>query len=198
MAEKVADGKLGFTVDPERVGALFDELSASSRLQRQHAASDIAYISRVNVSLLIPYSSVLISALECKEARTRWECLDALYHLIDVDSRACDKALQGAETALFDEDSGPLRLAAFRFLAKLGSTTENRSEKVWPLLDEALQCYHGDSEFQSMLGAVLDFADGKIAISVKESLAARVSFDAQNGKGVLQRKSSEILARLSS
>lgn len=196
MVEKVADGSINITVNPERVGALFDELAAPSRIQRQHAASDIALVSRVNVALLVPYSSSLVAALDCPEDRTRWECLDALFNLIDVDSRACDKALPGAEAALFDEGADTLRLAAYRFLAKLGATTENRSEKVWPLLDEALQCYHGDPSFQSMLTATIDFADGKISASVKESLAARVAFDAKNSKGVLQRKCAAILERL--
>ena len=35
-----------------------------------------------------------------------------------------------------DEENGFVRLAALRFLCKLGATTAMRSEKVWPLLDE--------------------------------------------------------------
>ena len=103
------------------------------------------------------------------------------------------KAIPGAEAALFDEDSGPLRLAAMRFLCKLGATTEKRSEKVWPLIDEGIQCYHGDLEFQDMLLAVIDFSQGKLDGSVKSALADRMRFDAENGKGMLKRRAAQII-----
>ena len=113
--------------------------------------------------------------------------------MVDHDSRTCDKAVPGAETALFDEESGPVRLAAMRFLCKLGATTENRSERVWPLVDEAIQCYHGDLEFQDMLVSVIDFSAGKLAPSVKKELGARMAFDASNGKGPLKRRAQQII-----
>ena len=137
-----------------------------------------------------PISSTHWSA---PEAQTRWECLDALTYVVSFDSRPCDKAIPGAEAALFDEDSGPLRLAAMRFLCKLGATTEKRSEKVWPLIDEGIQCYHGDLEFQDMLLAVIDFSQGKLDGSVKSALADRMRFDAENGKGMLKRRANQII-----
>ena len=47
--------------------------------------------------------------------------------LVQIDSRkACDKALAGAEAALFDEDNGFVRLGCSSFpVQALGSTTEN-------------------------------------------------------------------------
>ena len=67
-----------------------------------------------------------------------------------------------------------------RFLCRLGSTTENRSQKVWPLIDEAIQCYHGDIEFQEMLVAVIAFSEGKLADEVAEELKSRMAFDAKS------------------
>ena len=84
-----------------------------------------------------------------------------------------------------------------RFLCALGATTENRSEKVWPLLDEAIQCYHGDLEFLDMLVAVIDLSSGKLAPQVKEELAARMKFDAENGKGQLGKRAAQIVENLS-
>ena len=115
----------------------------------------------------MPYGTELVDALNRPEAQTRWECLDVLTGLVEFDSRVCDKAVPGAETALFDEESGPVRLAAMRFLCRLGATTENRSERVWPLIDEGIQCYHGDMEFQDMLVAVVDFSAGSLSSRVK-------------------------------
>ena len=72
--------------------------------------------------------------------------------------------MPGAETALFDEKNGPVRLAAMRFMCKLAGTTEARSERIWPFIDEGIQCYHGDLEYQDMLGAVVYGANKKTAL----------------------------------
>ena len=137
--------------DSAKLKELVEALSDGSRRGRQQAAKVIAGVAAENPEILVPFASDLVDALERPEAQTRWECLDALTYVVSFDSRPCDKAIPGAEAALFDEDSGPLRLAAMRFLCKLGATTEKRSEKVWPLIDEGIQCYHGDLEFQDML-----------------------------------------------
>lgn len=170
-----------------------EALSGASRRSRQNAASVLAQVAKTDAELLVPYSAEFIDALERPEAQTRWESLDVLTELVSHDSRSCDKALSGAETALFDEDNGFVRLAALRFLCRLGSTTENRSQKIWPLLDEAIQCYHGDYEYQDMLVALNSFAGGKIAAEVKEGLVERVKFDAEHGKGALKRRSQQII-----
>ncbi|MBS6974579.1 MAG: hypothetical protein KH158_02650, partial [Eggerthellaceae bacterium] len=160
---------------------------------RQNAASALAIVAKEAPEMLVPHGSAFVDALNRPEAQTRWECLDILTALVDCDSRTCDKAVPGAEAALFDEESGPVRLAAMRFLCKLGATTENRSEKVWPLVDEAIQCWHGDLEFQDMLVAVVDFSAGKLALQVKEELRDRMKFDAENGKGALKRRAQQIV-----
>lgn len=175
---------------------LFENLEGPSRRMRQLSASAIAAIAREKPELVVERAGALVDALNRPEAQTRWECLDALTELVAVDSRACDKAILGAESALFDEESGPARLAAMRFLCRLGATTENRSEKVWPLIDEAIQCYHGDFEFQDMLVAVTGFSEGKLSSSVKEALIERMAFDASNGKGALKRRAAQIVEKL--
>ena len=64
---------------------------------------------------------------------------------------------------------------------------------MWPIIDEAIQCYHGDLEYRDMLGFLHEFAQGKIAGDVAEELAGRLSFDAENGKGsYLKARSREI------
>ncbi|MBE6465739.1 MAG: hypothetical protein E7002_02970 [Denitrobacterium detoxificans] len=174
-----------------------DELSGSSRRARQNSAAVVAGVAKKNPSKVVPYVDQIVDALNRPEAQTRWECLNALTEIVALESRVCDKAIPGAETALFDEDSGPAHLAAMRFLCKLGSTTENRSEKTWPLIDEAIQCYHGDIEFQEMLVAVIGFSEGKLAPAVKEELKARMEFDSKNGKGALKHRAQQIIDNLS-
>ncbi|WP_165169984.1 HEAT repeat domain-containing protein [Adlercreutzia sp. ZJ242] len=181
----------------KKVEGLVEVLSSGSRRERQQAAQVISLIGKAKAELLVPHANALVDALNRPEAQTRWEVLDALTELVPYESRTCDKALVGAETALFDEDSGPLRLAAMRFLCRLGATTENRSEKTWPLIDEAIQCYHGDLEFQDMLLAVIDFSNGKLSPSVRESLAARMKFDAANSKGSLKKRAAQIIENVS-
>lgn len=179
--------------DAAVLNALVEALSDGSRRGRQQAAKIIAGIAEASPESLVPYGSALADALERPEAQTRWECLDALTRIVPLDARICEKALPGAETALFDEDSGPLRLAAMRFLCCLGATTEKRSEKVWSLIDEGIQCCHGDLEFQDMLVAVIDFSQGKLSPEVKDALADRMRFDSTNGRGILKKRATQIV-----
>ena len=175
---------------------LVADLSGSSRRARQDAAAVFAQIAKVDPEILVPYIDDFIDALKRPETQTRWESLEVLTTLVPLASKSCDKALADAETALFDEENGFVRLAALRFLCKLGATTAMRSEKVWPLLDEAIQCYHGDYEYQDMLIALIGFSEGKIAPSVKEGLKERLAFDAEKSKGALKRRSQQIIDNL--
>lgn len=193
MGEQDNEVRVAGNADAAEIEQAAQELAGSSRRTRQHAAARLAEIAHEDPSALLPVGGDLVDALNRPEARTRWECLDALTELVALDSRLCDKALAGAEASLFDEESGPVRLAAFRFLCRLGATTENRSEKTWPLIDEGIQCYHGDLEFSDMLTAVVEYSTGKLSPSVKDALAARMAFDAKSGKGSLKRRAAQII-----
>ncbi len=189
-AQKTAEEAMD---NDRKLEELVEGLSASSRRKRQSAASSLSYVARLHPDLMGPYSAQIVDALNCTEAQTRWECLDILTLMVPSDARLCEKALPGAETALFDEESGFVRLAAMRFFCAYGATTENRSERCWPLIEEAIQCYHGDVEFNDMLNAVENFAAGKLSEHVRESVIERMSFDAHNGKGALKRKAQAII-----
>ena len=191
--KSLAEEALG---DPAKLAGLSERLSVGARRDRQIAASAMALVAKEDPKSLVPYIDSIIDALNRPEAQTRWECLEVLTLLVDYDARNCNKAIPGAETSLFDEESGPARLAAMRFLCKLGATTANRSEKAWPLIDEGIQCYHGDLEFNDMLVALNEFSNGKLAGSVKDELKARMSFDASNAKGSLQRRAQQIIDNL--
>ena len=180
----------------EKLASVVDSLNDAPRRERQIAASALHNIAKTDASKLVDHIPAMIDAMNRPEAQTRWECLEALALLIEYDSRTCSKAIPEAEAALFDEESGPVRLAAMRFLCKLGATTPTRSEKVWPLIDEGIQCYHGDLEFNDMLVAITDFSCGKLSDEVKVQLAERMAFDAENGKGSLKRKAQAILDNL--
>ena len=173
------------------------DLEGSSRRARQRAASVMGAISKTDPAVLGPYIHDMIDALNRPEIQTRWECLEALTRMVPIDSRACDKAIEGAEIALFDEGNDLLHLAAMRFLCALGSTTERRCDKTWPLIDEAMQCYHGDPAFQDMLVAIIDFSKGKITATAKAGLVERMSFDAEHAKGALGARATQIVANAS-
>lgn len=181
----------------DKLNELVEVLSVGSRRERQLAAAAINQIGRTQPEKLTPSIETMIDALNRPEGQTRWEILETLAILVEYDARTCSKAISEAETALFDEDSGPVRLGAMRFLCKLGATTANRSEKVWPLIDEAIQCYHGDLEFNDMLIALVEFSNGKLSDSVKASFIERMTFDATNGKGTLRKRANQIIENLS-
>ncbi|NTW28665.1 MAG: hypothetical protein HGA39_04800 [Coriobacteriia bacterium] len=172
---------------------IVDALAGDDRRARQLSASVIHEIALHDPTVLKEFSAELADALHRPELQTRWEILGVFEKLVAVDARAVDKALAGAETALHDEESGVVRLAAFRLLCAYGATTERRSERVWPLIDEAIRCYHGDAEFQSMLTSVYRLVLGGASDEVKIAAAERMAFDAENGKGLLKRRARSIV-----
>ena len=191
--KEIAEGVLNGKTD---VAEVVTRLAEGARRERQVAAAALFQVAKEKPEVLVDHIDEIVDALNRPEAQTRWECLEALTILVDYDARTCGKAVPEAEAALFDEESGPVRLAAMRFLCKYGATTANRSEKVWPLIDEGIQCYHGDLEFNDMLTAVIDFSKGKLADEVKASLVDRMSFDADNAKGALQRRAQQVIDNL--
>ena len=170
---------------------LVEELAGSSRRRRQEVAHKIATVAHADASMVTPFVGSLMDALERPEAQTRWEVLDALTALVDEHADEVAPAFEAAETALFDEDSAPVRLAGFVFLCRFGATSEERSDQVWPLLDEAIQCYHGDPEYRDML--VLTFVQGAASAATKAALAERLKFDAENGASYVKSFSAQII-----
>lgn len=179
--------------DRDALSALVDDLSGHSRRKRQMAAHVMLLVAQREPELLSEFIPDLIDALYRPEAQTRWEILDALTLLVPEHAKEIGAAFDGAEAALFDDLSSILHFSAFRLLVTWGATERGRSKKVWPILDEAIQCYHGDLEYRDMLGCLHEFSEGKIEGGVAAELAGRLQFDAENGKGsYLKARSSEI------
>jgi hypothetical protein len=183
--------------DPVILTALVENLSIDQRRVRQFSAAALKVVSEIAPDQLIGHIDQLSDALHRPEAQTRWECLEALSNVVALDAAACDAVVQGAEVSLYDEDSGPARLAAMRFLCAYGAHDAKRAGRVWPYIDEAIQCYHGDPEFQDMLLSVIQFASGKVGQTVKDALSERMGFDAKHSKGQLGRRAVLIVEQCS-
>jgi hypothetical protein len=168
-------------------------LSGANRRGRQDASHELAVIAEREPELLMPHIDDLVDALERPEAQTRWEILNCLTHLALVDEATVSKAVGLAETSLFDDGSATVRLAAFKLLSRLGATAPEHSDQAWPLLNEAVQCYHGEPEYRDMLIALLEFAAGNISDKTRAALIARVKFDADNSRGFTKRYSQQII-----
>ncbi|HET6352632.1 MAG TPA: hypothetical protein VFG89_10965 [Coriobacteriia bacterium] len=179
--------------DAKLLAQVVGSLSGDERRLRQFAASVVHDISERRPELLKPLTEELADALHRPESQTRWEVLGSFENLVAVDARLVDKALEGAEAALHDEESGVVRLAAFRLMTTYGATTAKRSERVWPLLAEAIRCYHGDAEFPAMLSGVYSMVCGAASDEVKLAAAEIMRFDAENAKGLLKRRASRIV-----
>ena len=177
----------------EAIEALVEAVEGPSRRKRQEAAHRIALVAKEAPQSLLGSVDALIDALYRPEAQTRWEILSALTELVPVDADAVAGAFDGAEASLFDEGSSTVRLMAFLFLTSLGATSEERSDAAWPLLDEAIQCYHGDAEYHDMLKGLIGFAGGSLSAKTAKALEARVKFDAENGIGFIKSLSTEVL-----
>ena len=176
------------------LAGLVQALSSRSRKDRQNSAHVIAQIAEGSADRLVPHIDALVEALSCPEAQTRWETMTALTSLAVVRPDVAEKAAEAAEECLYDEESGMLRFVSFRFFSKLAGADHARSRAVWPLLDEALQCYHGDQEFPGMLDCIVDMLQtGDVDQTVREKIADRMRFDAGNGKNPLASRSRKIV-----
>ena len=176
-----------------RLKELVGELGGANRRRRQDAAHEIARLAKRDVDQLFDYAGDIIDGLDRPEAQTRWELLDALSEMARVDPGCVEEAFGGAEPSLFDEDSSIARLAAFRFLTSYGATSGKRSDQVWKILEEAIQCYHGDPEYRDMLGCLLEMARGTISDQTAQVMRSRVDFDARHGRGYIKAFSAEIV-----
>ena len=193
LSAEEAERLASVEADRDARAALVEDLAGHSRRKRQLSARVVNLVAQREPELLAPYIPDLVDALYRPEAQTRWEVLDALTLLVPAHAKEVGAAYDGAEAALFDEISATLRLSAFRMLCTWGATDRGRSKKVWPVIDVAIQCYHGDLEYRDMLGCLHEFAQGKIEGGVAGELAGRLQFDAENGKGsYLKARSSEI------
>ena len=178
----------------KEIESFIESLSNPSRRRRQEAAHEIAEIAQTTPEAFEGRVEDFIDALYRPEAQTRWEILAALASLSESYGNEVIKAFDGAEASLFDDTSSTVRLAAFLFLTRYGATSQKHSDQAWPLLNEAIQCYHGDAEYYDMLVGTLNFAKGAISKETKAALKERFAFDAENATGYIQKFSAEIVA----
>ena len=180
--------------DKDVLEQIVEDLSGSSRTERQRAATTCVLIAVNDPDVLKPYADDIADALNRPEGQTRWEALNAIDLLGKAGSHFGDDVIASAEDALYDENSGIVREAAFRFCCGYGSVSPSNSDKVWPLIDEAVQCYHGNPEFNDMLTALAEFAEGNISDESAAALAERMKFDSENASGTLRMRAEQIVA----
>lgn len=178
---------------PAVLETLLDLLEGDSRAKRQRAAATMAIIAAKKSELIAPHTQLVIDALESPEAQTRWECLNILSELLKTGENFDAAVLRAAEESLFDEKSGIVREAAFRYYCLYGATSAQASDEAWPNLDEAIQCYHGNPEFADELTHLVAFAEGNISKETAAALAERMKFDSENAKGTLRMRSEQIV-----
>ncbi len=194
VAPKATKAKKPSAAQIQTVSQHIESLSDSSRRHRQEAAHELADIAATAPEAFEGKVEDLIDALYRPEAQTRWEILSALANLSEKYGEEVVKAFDGAEASLFDESSSTVRLSAFLFLARYGSTSQKHSDAAWPLLNEAIQCYHGDAEYYDMLVGILAFAKSDISKETKKALKERFLFDSENASGYMKKFSAEIVA----
>lgn len=179
--------------DADILEALVENLSSDQRRMRQFSAAAIKEVARKKPEILLPYVAEIADGLHRPEAQTRWECLETLSYVAHLDPPGLEEVIEGAETSLFDEDSGMAHLSALRFLCSYGSQSAKRAGQVWPLIEEGIQVYHGDPEFEDMLVSVESFAAGSIGKVVKEKVRKRMEFDANNYGGIVSKRATQIV-----
>ena len=183
----------GIEVTDEELAAAVEELNGSSRIKRQKASHLLMQLSDSEVERLLPYADDIADGLLHEEPQTRWEVLHALTRMGRAGQTYGDDVLAAAEDALYDETSGTVREAAFQFICGYGAASPGNSDKVWPLIDEALHCYHGDPEYSKMLTHLVAFAQGDVSMEALEAVAQRMKFDSRTAHGTLRMRSEQVV-----
>ena len=176
----------------EVLDTIVEQLAQGCRMQRQHAAAVISLVASLKPELLTAHTDDITDALNRPEAATRWELLHAISYMGKAGQEFDDDVLASVEDSLYDEDNGIVREAAFDFLCGYGSASASNAETAWPLIDEAIQCYHGNYEFNKMLRTLIAFAQADIPGHIAEALGERMAFDAASGTGTLKKLATEI------
>lgn len=179
--------------DAAVLSALIDALSGPERRVRQFCAAAVREVSRQEPKLLVSRVNELVDALSRPEAQTRWEMFEVLAHVLGEDAGYAETALEAAELGLYDEASGTVRLSAFRFLSQVAIKRPDLAEDVWELLDDALQCYHGDPEFAGMLESLRWLLEHNQSSELRQRIADRMRFDAENASGFLLKEAKSLL-----
>ena len=172
-------------------------LKGASRKKRQQAASVFCFVCKENVEVAKDYADDIADAINRPEDQTRWNTLNSLDLLGKAGLHFDESILEAAEDAMYDEDSGVLRQTAFQFFCGYASASSENSEKAWPLIDEAIQCYHGNQEFSAMLTSLVELAQSEnISDNALQRLASRMKFDAESASGTLGMRSQQIVDAL--
>ncbi len=180
--------------DDKYLAGLVYALGEPERRDRSRAAGILHEVSLLDAGKLVRHVGDLIDALDRPELQTRWEILGSLEELVGVNARLIDKALDPATVSLHDAESGVVRVAAFKLLAAYGATTARRAEKVWPLLDDAVRIYHGDSEYPAMLGAIVTLVEGAAPEAIQAAAADRFEPDVEDPKMAVRSRAKRIVA----
>ncbi|MCL2605984.1 MAG: hypothetical protein FWD93_01710 [Coriobacteriia bacterium] len=171
---------------------LAEALGHSTRAMREYAAQVIVELVRIDADLLQDFSGDIVDALNRPESLTRYSMLEVIGEMMISNPRIVTDSYELLQECLYDEDSGTVRLYAFRVLARYGATGPARSLKVWPDLSMALRCFHGDSEFIAMLNELINMLAGRADQQVKDAAVELFAFDAENARGMLRRKARTI------
>ena len=143
----------------------------------------------------------LIDDLSDTSRKKRQDAAIALAELSVQDPQAIVPYGQALVDAL-DLSDVRTRWAVIDALTALSSYDAALCVKALPgienaLFDEAIQCFHGDQEFQDMLNLLVEFSKGHLSEETKKGFIERMSFDAKNNKGLTQRRAQTIVDNLS-
>ena len=184
---------------------LADALGHESRFVREYTSQVLVELARNDANFLQEHANDIIDALNRPESLTRYSMIEIIGELAQTQPKLVTSAYELLQDCLYDEDSGTVRLYAFRVLARYGASAPARSVKVWPDLSMALRCFHGDSEFMSMMSELIAMLGGRCDQSVKEAAVELFAFDAEHARGDLRKKAEaiaafapEVLARINS
>lgn len=104
---------------------------------RAGAAKILEKVAEKRPELVVPYLSDVYSAFEAKEPQTRWMLMMTYGYCAKLDSTITATAIDYAKQYIAESAGVCLSGAAEIYLGKIGETSEEYTQKVYPILLDA-------------------------------------------------------------
>jgi len=161
---------------------------------RAGAAKIVEQVAMKKPEMVAGYLPQLMAALNVPEPQTRWMAIHTLGMCATLDPDGAMEALPKAQEFLEQASGACLWGATIKYLGYVGATSEENAQRVFPLLEQALE--EIPKQTKSVLEGflrLLDQADGEM----REQMGRYAGIGAQDEKPSVRAAARKLVRRLS-
>lgn len=136
LAEEVLNGNESILKDAVKLVS-YELESIKEKHIRAGAAKILEKVSEKRPEMVTPYLAEIFDAFEANEPQTRWMLMMTYGYCAELDSSFVAKAIDYAKLFISQHSGVCLSGAAEIYLGKIGATSEENAQKVYPILLDA-------------------------------------------------------------